>query len=149
MPGRLKRKHHLESIHPSVWKAPFGNFRSLFQFGFTAARKGTELKNKLILSHCISYHLIFGHSKVRTLPKMDRSGTSAKPFSNTFQTGFKLINLRRGGTKASACFLTRVNCYIFVHQFPRRFLFFHVVFADHWFFHRFRSLTLSWFSLYV
>ena len=63
-----------------------------------------------------------------------------------------LKNLRRGGTKASACFLTRVNCYIFVHQFPTLFLFFHVVFADfparHWSFHRFRSLTLSWFSLY-
>ena len=58
-------------------------------------------------------------------------------------------NLRRGGTKASRS----VNCYIFVHRFPTLFLFFNVVFAAfparHWSFHRFRSLTLSLFSLYV
>ena len=62
-----------------------------------------------------------------------------------FSTLLPLLSKPGGGSRS-------VNCYIFVHQFSTRFLFFNVVFADfparHWSFHRFRSLTLSWFSLY-
>ena len=62
-----------------------------------------------------------------------------------FSTLLPLLSKPGGGSRS-------VNCYIFVHQFPTLFLFFNVVFADfparHWSFHRFRSLTLSWFSLY-
>lgn len=58
VPGRLKRKHHLESIHPSVWKAPFGTFRSPFSIRFYDRAKRNRIKKQ---THIVSLYLISSH----------------------------------------------------------------------------------------